>query len=629
MLSQNLNPLIFQHFKRKVHEVIGFQCILCIPPRNNLFDKTSEVQRYSRIQEHHYMQLLSKSAVVLQKHARVFLAKCTLKRLRKERDRRIRNAAALCIQCAFRVWRARKQRHWLSLVRSIRNLRNSAASAIQRAYKVCVLRLRLKVLKRASNLIRIRTKAAVLVQKYAKGWLVRSDTHFLKLKQKSKLVRWKHRAQSVLMAGSFTKPPWSIQIPLVYSKYLEQFYTTFFQVNRVDPGKYYLKFIVDGVWVCDGDLPLENDSSGNFNNVLVIEQKKIIPRALSVRSLQDNAVARQIPISQKSNESPQKIIRTYSGNLNSPRMLEYTREQKPAQKVKLVFGKFMAAHPKNKSSPLDSEGSADAFFVEEEQQLFGLADGVGEWETFGLDASLFPKELMENVKFYFSEMKPRISQETESNVNRVLEQVLYEAYTATESYGSSTVLLGYCRDSFLHTLSLGDSGFMILREREGSSQLSAVFKTTEQQHSFNCPYQLAKLPQQSDFPKLLKKGLSSLVSVLKRANKTCQDSPYDCNSETVSLRPGDIIIGASDGLFDNLYEQEIAEVCGKFLRIEDPQERCYKSAKELVEKAVERGWDDTYRSPFAKNAAKSGKRYYGGKLDDTSVIVSVAVPDCT
>jgi hypothetical protein len=50
---------------------------------------------------------------------------------------------------------------------------------------------------------------------------------------------------------------------------------------------------------------------------------------------------------------------------------------------------------------------------------------------------------------------------------------------------------------------------------------------------------------------------------------------------------------------------------------------CKNLSAALAEKAIAKGWDNTYRSPFARNAAKAGKRYIGGKLDDTTVVVAV------
>ena len=210
----------------------------------------------------------------------------------------------------------------------------------------------------------------------------------------------------------------------------------------------------------------------------------------------------------------------------------------------------------------------------------------------------------------------------------ILKILLSEAYCKTTSYGSSTVLLGVLHHNSLYTVSLGDSTYVVLRPREKRSKLNEVFRLPEQQHSFNCPYQLARFPEPDQYELLIKKGLTSFVSLLKRSNLEMQDRPQDANSEIFQLIEGDIIIAASDGLFDNLFDEDIIKHAETFLAYElSDEEYCMKLAKELVCKAVQKGWDLTYKSPFSKNAAKFGQRYIGGKLDDTTVVVAMVVED--
>ena len=66
---------------------------------------------------------------------------------------------------------------------------------------------------------------------------------------------------------------------------------------------------------------------------------------------------------------------------------------------------------------------------------------------------------------------------------------------------------------------LGDSGLMIMREG------ARIFRTKEQQHEFDLPYQL---------------GTDAKVSA------------KDATFEQVLIKKGDIVIVASDGLWDNL-----------------------------------------------------------------------------
>lgn len=88
------------------------------------------------------------------------------------------------------------------------------------------------------------------------------------------------------------------------------------------------------------------------------------------------------------------------------------------------------------------------------------------------------------------------------------------------------------------------------------------------------------------------------------------------------LKEHDVIVAGSDGVFDNLFEKTIAEMLQE-LEAYQGQTLCDRLADLIVQKAVEMGWSPVYRSPFAKKACKAGKKFIGGKLDDTTVVVSI------
>ena len=60
-----------------------------------------------------------------------------------------------------------------------------------------------------------------------------------------------------------------------------------------------------------------------------------------------------------------------------------------------------------------------------------------------------------------------------------------------------------------------------------------VYASMEQQHDFNFPYQL---------------GTRS------------HDSPMDADCAQVVIKEGDIVIMGSDGVFDNLFDEEVIEI---------------------------------------------------------------------
>lgn len=98
--------------------------------------------------------------------------------------------------------------------------------------------------------------------------------------------------------------------------------------------------------------------------------------------------------------------------------------------------------------------------------------------------------------------------------------------------------------------------------------------------------------------------------------KTCLFQGYK-----IDLYEGDVIITATDGLFDNLYEQEIASVISKSLKDNlKPQD----IAEYLATRAQEVGQSTCARTPFADAAQAAGcVGYTGGKIDDVTVIVSL------
>lgn len=65
-----------------------------------------------------------------------------------------------------------------------------------------------------------------------------------------------------------------------------------------------------------------------------------------------------------------------------------------------------------------------------------------------------------------------------------------------------------------------------------------------QQHNFNCPFQLAshKLHPEAD-------------------------SPEDADVYEVELLPGDIVVIGSDGLFDNMWDDQLESIVNEHLRV--------------------------------------------------------------
>ncbi|CEM11485.1 unnamed protein product [Vitrella brassicaformis CCMP3155] len=223
-----------------------------------------------------------------------------------------------------------------------------------------------------------------------------------------------------------------------------------------------------------------------------------------------------------------------------------------------------------------------------------------------------------------------------ARLQRRMLQVLKAGYANTRAWGSSTACVA-CLDEEggrLGVANLGDSGLIVLR-RQTAYELEVVKKTVEQQHGFNCPYQLMRVPKKSDLPYLEQNGLQRLASWVRGIPEPANhDLPECADISTVDLMEGDLVILGTDGVFDNLFEHEIAALANlamspyEALLLHDQSLTTSPKniATAIAEAAFNRSQDLTARTPFASNAAASRKLIHkGGKADDITVVAAWCV----
>ena len=186
----------------------------------------------------------------------------------------------------------------------------------------------------------------------------------------------------------------------------------------------------------------------------------------------------------------------------------------------------------------------------------------------------------------------------------------------------------------LHFSNLGDSGIILLRHidsevagalkrdratprTERTSDLQVAFVSQQQLHSFNHPYQLGWTGEEL-------------------GEKTSFKDARDSCTTSIHVRRGDIIIMATDGLFDNVDIDDIAaagleweQKCG-FIRGGDiaarekrwemgnsltvmSHEHVGDLASTLCQKARENSLDSSTDSPFAILAKENDIMWSGGK----------------
>lgn len=163
------------------------------------------------------------------------------------------------------------------------------------------------------------------------------------------------------------------------------------------------------------------------------------------------------------------------------------------------------------------------------------------------------------------------------------------------SLGSSTALVALLLSpspSSSHTTSseprlriahIGDCLIGLIRHDE------LVYRSSEQQHRFNYPYQLG--PQSQTTPQ------------------------KDAFRIDLPVQEGDVIVLATDGLGDNIWDEDVLEEALRWGQdVRGMSEALAKRAKKVVESGALSG-----ETPFARRAREENKTHVGGKADGKSL----------
>jgi serine/threonine protein phosphatase PrpC len=280
---------------------------------------------------------------------------------------------------------------------------------------------------------------------------------------------------------------------------------------------------------------------------------------------------------------------------------------------------FQKTHPK-KAAIAKRLGRKDADATLVSPMLVAIADGVSQIEDFGIDASELPNELLNSVEeAAIAQLLP--GQETEDYLGPI--SMMREAYQSTTCQGSTTVLTATMDNSTrihgkLHPMiaicSIGDCEILVLR-RTPEGRLTPAFHTEMQRVDGNaqCPLQLARVDETID-PNF---DPVTMIEVIERG------SAVHC----VSAYEGDIVVLGTDGVFDNLFIDEVVGICDQILFSPNgpgqkfrPLDRsvlgqCAKRIVTACHEKTQPGMDGYVNCPIGK----------GGKVDDTSCVVGEVV----
>lgn len=227
----------------------------------------------------------------------------------------------------------------------------------------------------------------------------------------------------------------------------------------------------------------------------------------------------------------------------------------------------------------------------------GLADGVGGWSKYkGARPQDFSRYLTQYSRD-FLDTKATSDELREiqpfdvvvHSWDQILQNPKHEKLLGSSTYALLRIDAENMR---LDSINIGDSGYVLISPDESKPPTRAK----ETLHKFNFPYQLAS----------------------KAARRT--DYPTDAHKETHDIAPGDIILAMTDGVLDNLFEKDMAS----FARARAPNQSMVDLTLRIAAEARRNAYDETWLSPFAKDAKRAGKTNFslGGKLDDICVVAA-------
>jgi protein phosphatase PTC7 len=242
----------------------------------------------------------------------------------------------------------------------------------------------------------------------------------------------------------------------------------------------------------------------------------------------------------------------------------------------------------------------DAYFCTE--KVLGVADGIGSLQKeFGISSHEFSTELMRRC-----EQITRSHISVQQKKRLTCRDIIKHAYNSVECGGSSTFVLASLHGKQLNILNLGDSGLIVIRFLNESK---IVFQTSPKVHSFNTPYQLSRKFSKVQLNQAKKKEILFDKS----------DQISDSDEYMITVVPGDLIIMGSDGLWDNLFPEEILKIVKQSQKLP-----VHNIAASIAKIAKIKAFSDK-KTPFSNtynNFTKKKQYYCGGKIDDITVVVA-------
>mmetsp|Transcript_25616 Transcript_25616/g.82959 ORF Transcript_25616/g.82959 Transcript_25616/m.82959 type:complete len:705 (-) Transcript_25616:209-2323(-) len=321
----------------------------------------------------------------------------------------------------------------------------------------------------------------------------------------------------------------------------------------------------------------------------------------------------------------------------------------------------------------DPELSEDAFFVTESRsgaQYVGVFDGVGSWRKLGVDPRRYPRALRDAVV-------DAVEQNTFQRPHDLL-SAAWRRVTKDKVPGSTTACV-LTLDEEVNALSyvnLGDAGVVVFRDVDASNAGTAnaavgrvgrkqthggggfsgssrraleattsgaknntpsptnptnpnpkkrrqvVLVAPQQLREFNLPYQLGWT---NAYEAEKEQSLGARGDIDEKKDDPGAvltfETPAHANVASFPVQPGDVVVVASDGLFDNVFLDHVTDLVADWEADEENHHGDLTALADLLcHTARDLSLHDDTDSPFALLAKENDILWGGGMPDDVTVL---------
>lgn len=302
--------------------------------------------------------------------------------------------------------------------------------------------------------------------------------------------------------------------------------------------------------------------------------------------------------------------------------------------LRFVSASAARQHPSKKAA-----GYIYADAVTSTQRMLGVCDGISGVQQMGLRPDELPLQMLAQCQLGINELVNRGRVPVNSDGHWLME-LIKDAYDRTDALGATTALLVALEENRrLAIANIGDCALLLLRlSPVGDARLVKRFRTDALRYEANKPVQLMRFANTNPAD-------THLVISGARMN-------------TVACEPGDLIVMGSDGIFDNLEDEEIVAILEEFflelsagsrggLSADDARRLAQSSsnrargkladtglpavlvlqqaAQALVDAAIANVSTEGVNASGTQEAEVSKQRRLPGSADDTTALVAMVV----